>query len=228
MRTKMNAWRLAGLLVLYFGGYLWLTPKLAAWLTLWLDPQARYINVGVLAFCYLLLIIAAIMLSRGEWKRSLEAVKKVGWLWGLRIVWGCVQVLLLNILLSMLCAWLSSQTDSANQEVIRANVAAAPLFMLYSVLVFAPMVEESVFRGGIFAFCRNHFGFWPSALVSAFAFGGIHVMDSLCIGQYTDLVYIIVYGGIGLFNAWYYERYGGIFASAGVHALNNLVSYLLM
>ena len=29
-------------------------------------------------------------------------------------------------------------------------------------------------------------------------------------------------------NAWYYEHYGGILSSAGVHMLNNLVSYLMM
>ena len=145
-----------------------------------------------------------------------------------RIGWGCVQVLVLNVLLSMLCALLSGQGDSANQEVIRQNVSVAPLFMMYSVLVFAPIVEESVFRGGIFAFCRRHFGFWLAAVISALAFGGIHVMDSLFTAQYSDLIYIIVYGGIGLVNAWYYEHYGGILSSAGVHMLNNLVSYLMM
>ena len=39
---------------------------------------------------------------------------------------------------------------------------------------------------------------------------------------------IQVDGGIGLVNAWYYEHYGGILSSAGVHMLNNLVSYLMM
>ena len=53
-------------------------------------------------------------------------------------------------------------------------------------------------------------------------------MDSLFTAQYSDLIYIIVYGGIGLVNVWYYEHYGGILSSAGVHMLNNLVSYLMM
>ena len=178
--------------------------------------------------CYLVVILLSLLLSWREWKASLRAFRQAPVRCLFRIGWGCVQVLVLNVVLSMLCALLSGQGDSANQEVIRQNVSVAPLFMLYSVLVFAPIVEESVFRGGIFAFCRRHFGFWPAAVLSALAFGGIHVMDSLFTAQYSDLIYIIVYGGIGLVNAWYYEHYGGILSSAGVHMLNNLVSYLMM
>ena len=42
-------------------------------------------------------------------------------------------------------------------------------------------------------------------MISALAFGGIHVMDSLFTAQYSDLIYIIVYGGIGLVNAAIYN-----------------------
>lgn len=61
-----------------------------------------------------------------------------------------------------------------------------------------------------------------------FDFITVKLPDSLFTAQYSDLIYIIVYGGIGLVNAWYYEHYGGILSSAGVHMLNNLVSYLMM
>lgn len=227
-KQHMSAVRLAGLLAVYFIGYLWLVPRASVRLTLWLAPQALYVNTWVMGACYLVVILLSLLLSWREWKASLHAFRQAPVRCLFRIGWGCVQVLVLNVVLSMLCALLSGQGDSANQEVIRQNVSVAPLFMLYSVLVFAPIVEESVFRGGIFAFCRRHFGFWPAAVLSALAFGGIHVMDSLFTAQYSDLIYIIVYGGIGLVNAWYYEHYGGILSSAGVHMLNNLVSYLMM
>ena len=213
-KQQMSAVRLAGLLAVYFIGYLWLVPRASVRLTLWLDPQALYVNTWVMGACYLVVILLSLLLSWREWKASLHAFRQAPVRCMFRIGWGCVQVLVLNVVLSMLCALLSGQGDSANQEVIRQNVSVAPLFMLYSVLVFAPIVEES--------------GFWPAAVISALAFGGIHVMDSLFTAQYSDLIYIIVYGGIGLVNAWYYEHYGGILSSAGVHMLNNLVSYLMM
>lgn len=226
--NAMTIKRTIALLLTYFIGYLWLVPQIAAFLTLCIDPQAQYFNVGVLTILYIVLILLCVVLSWNEWKRSFHMIKKEPAKVLIRTVTGGVLAIVLNVILSLLCGALSGQSDSANQEVIQANVVIAPYFMLFSIMIFAPMVEESVFRGGVFACTRRYFGFWAAALISAFAFGWIHVMDSFFAGQWQDLIYLIVYGGIGLFNAWYYEHHGGIIASAGVHLFNNLISYIAM
>lgn len=63
-------------------------------------------------------------------------------------------------------------------------------------------------------------------MISALAFGAIHVMDSIIAGNWSDVIFLIVYAGIGAANAWYYEHYEGIASSAGIHFLNNMISYL--
>lgn len=224
----MTIIRLLGLLLVYFIGYIWLTPLLATKVTLWLDPNALFLRSDVLIFFYLLWMILVLWLSWTEWKKSLKKVKEEPLSYLFRMVFGGLAVIVLNVILSMISSFLSGQSDSVNQSVIIENVSIAPLFMLFSVLIFAPIVEESVFRGGIFAFCRRFCPFWCAALISALAFGGIHVMDSLLNGQWSDGIYLLVYGSIGWVNAWYYERQGGICTSCGVHFFNNLLSYVLM
>lgn len=228
VKKQMTWKRLLALLLIYFVGYLWLIPKLSIMLTLWLDPSATMIRVDVLAFFYVLLIILCVWISWYEWKHSFDQIKKVPIAFLFRVVIGGFFVIILNVFLSVLSSLLSGQMDSLNQEVIADNMSVAPVFMMFSVLIFAPIVEESVFRGGIFAFCRRYLNFGCAAFISALAFGWIHVMDALLAGQWSDGVYLLVYGGIGLVNAWFYERQGGLLASSGVHLFNNLISYLSM
>lgn len=218
--------RLAGLLALYFIGYLWLVPQLAIILTLAIDPQAELINTYVLTCLYVIIIVLSMLLTKRQWKESLQKILKKPVSSVFKILFGAVCVLLLNVVLSMVCAVLSGQVNSVNQEVIRDNVTAAPLYMMFTTMVFAPIVEESVFRGGIFAYCRKYLGFFWSAMISALAFGAIHVMDSIIAGNWSDVIFLIVYAGIGAANAWYYEHYEGIASSAGIHFLNNMISYL--
>ena len=50
----------------------------------------------------------------------------------------------------MIVSLISGTPESVNQENIKVNTTIAPIFMLFSSVIFAPIVEESVFRGGIF------------------------------------------------------------------------------
>ncbi|QQE11886.1 CPBP family intramembrane metalloprotease [Planctomycetota bacterium] len=48
------------------------------------------------------------------------------------------------------------------------------VFALAMAIIWAPLVEESVFRGVFFAHMRRRCGFWWSAIVVAFVFAAIH------------------------------------------------------
>ena len=99
--------------------------------------------------------------------------------------------------------------------------------MLFSSVIFAPIVEESVFVEEFFSYCRKYMGFVPSAIISGFFFGCIHVMGSFITFQFTDLVYLVVYGGLGFFfSVIVMKRKIVLFLLQGVHALNNLISFL--
>ena len=103
--------RLAGLLALYFIGYLWLVPRLAVILTLAIDPQAELINTYVLSCLYAVIIVLSLLLTKRQWKESLQKILKKPVSSVFKILFGAVCVLLLNVVLSMICSMLSGQVN---------------------------------------------------------------------------------------------------------------------
>lgn len=93
----------------------------------------------------------------------------------------------------------------------------AQLYLLAS--VWAPLVEESMFRGALFHHLRQRHGWWLSALVSSFVFAAIHPQG---------WAGIPVLGAIALVFAAIREWRGTIFASAAAHAVNNGVVTTLL
>lgn len=93
----------------------------------------------------------------------------------------------------------------------------AELYLLAS--VWAPLVEESMFRGALFHHLRQRHGWWLSALVSSFVFAAIHPQG---------WAGIPVLGAIAMVFAAIREWRGSIFASAAAHAVNNGVVTTLL
>ncbi len=93
-------------------------------------------------------------------------------------------------------------------------------------MIFAPIVEETIFRGGVFTCLRSRVSFSWAMLISSFLFGFIHIMDSLIEGNFTDVTYLFLYTGIGLVLAYGYEKSNSIIVSTGVHMCNNILAIL--
>jgi membrane protease YdiL (CAAX protease family) len=90
---------------------------------------------------------------------------------------------------------------------VEASVAAV------GAVVAAPLGEELFFRGLLFRSLRRRFRFWVSAVVSAAAFGLVHVLPLL-----IPLMFVV---GIAL--AYVFERRGSLLASIAAHAAFNVI-----
>jgi len=113
---------------------------------------------------------------------------------------------------------------SENQDVLDSLVTAAAFDKISLVLftvVFAPFVEEIVFRRAVFGFFEKISV--PLAItVSGLLFGFIHVLS----GDYAQLV---IYGGLGLLLATvYYYSKKNIFTVIAIHTLYNLIVIISM
>ncbi len=107
----------------------------------------------------------------------------------------------------------SHWTEWFDEDLVRA----APSFVVISVLayvIFAPLFEELVFRGILFAVLRRKFCFLPAALFSASIFAIAH--------GYGLLGFISVFWS-GVLWAWLYEKTGSLWPSILAHAINNLL-----
>jgi membrane protease YdiL (CAAX protease family) len=86
-------------------------------------------------------------------------------------------------------------------------------------VVFAPVVEELVFRGWIFTRLRRDFGFVTALLVSSAVFAGMHY-------ESTHLYALAVFP-IGLALGAIREVTGTIKSTIAFHAFNNLIACVL-
>jgi membrane protease YdiL (CAAX protease family) len=84
---------------------------------------------------------------------------------------------------------------------------------LLEYVILAPLFEELVFRGLLFAILRRRFRFLPAALISALVFGLAHGYG---------VVGLISVCWSGVLWAWIYEKTGSLGPGILAHAINNL------
>ena len=116
---------------------------------------------------------------------------------------------------------LTNTDQSANQMVIIEAFKENPALIGFSILIYAPFVEEMVFRGAIFRGLRSRCSFVTAGIISGLSFGLIHVFDSLIIGNFADLWYLLTYGALGFLFCYSYEKNHSIFAPMLLHFMNN-------
>lgn len=103
-----------------------------------------------------------------------------------------------------------------------------PLGETFGAVIFAPIVEETVFRGCIFQSLRKKHGFLLSACIAGFLFGFLHIIASITDGNFQNMLYIIEYGILGFILAIPFELTDSLYGSIGLHALYNGITVLIM
>ena len=90
------------------------------------------------------------------------------------------------------------------------------LFVLGSVVIFGPIVEELMFRGIVYNSIKKAFNVWTAILLSALLFGIWHM-------ELVQTIYVVI---IGVGIAIVYEATGNMVYPALLHILNNFYSAL--
>lgn len=105
---------------------------------------------------------------------------------------------------------------ATNEEYLRDTFVVAPIYVYFASVVFAPLIEELVFRQGIRNIISNKIIF---ILVSGLVFGGLHVLTGF--DDVTDLLYIIPYSAPGIAFAYMLADSDNIFISIAIHCMHN-------
>ncbi|HEY3320460.1 MAG TPA: CPBP family intramembrane glutamic endopeptidase [Planctomycetota bacterium] len=93
--------------------------------------------------------------------------------------------------------------------------AAVALFLTPKIV--GPILEEVVFRFGVFRFMRRRLSFWIAAALSSVLFGLAHA-------RYPDPAKIGLAALAGLLFAWSYERTGTLVTPIAIHMCSNLLT----
>ena len=126
--------------------------------------------------------------------------------------------------LSLVVQFFLPDDPSVNQQIATDLTLAQPLFSFFAVVIFAPLTEELIFRGMLARYLfpkqDNSKQTLIFLLVSSLLFALIHFPGD---GQQ-----FFVYFSLGFSLGLAYISRKGLVYSISLHALNNLVSFLMI
>ena len=172
--------------------------------------------IGVLPL-YILLAGAFTFLTYKWYKTGTVTIEKTAlnkYIWLPALVWGLVIVV----------QFFLPNDPSVNQQTAEATTLSQPLFSFFLIVVFAPLTEELIFRGllarYVFPQQENMKQTVLFLLVTSIIFAFIH-------NPGTPQQFLM-YGSLGLSLGLAYISKGGLAYSIALHALNNLIGFLMI
>lgn len=110
---------------------------------------------------------------------------------------------------------------ATNQAELTKQFKDTPILIGLLSIIYAPFVEEILFRGIIRKFINNKYIF---IIVSGLLFGIAHVIDDF--KSIGELLYILVYGSLGCFLAAVYNKTNNIFTNMYFHFIQNTLAII--
>lgn len=214
---------------LYAGSYIISALMLFIMSAFQLSLESNELN-AVFQFVFdLILILFTVVVLRNELKEQFVDLKNRGFykiasyaVMGLPLLY--LGSFLGNII-SALCS--GGSTQSVNQTQIETLAAQVPVLMIVSVTIFAPILEESLFRLVLFtgSYPVNR---WFAYLVSGGLFGFLHVFSSVFAGNFKEIFMVFPYLLMGFGLCYVYEKADNIYASMLTHGIMNFISIMLI
>lgn len=128
---------------------------------------------------------------------------------------GLILGVLLNVLLNVMENIIPAEWLKANQESVGAFQGEHILITLCAVSVFAPIVEELLFRGFLYNCMKKLTGqIWISSIITSVLFGVYH-------GNILQAIYA---GALSFIMIWFYEKSQSLAASIIFHGAVNASS----
>ncbi len=174
-----------------------------------------------------LLVVPFWPLRRG--KDGSALARALGWHRGTGLLrelgWGILAYIAsLPLLAAALGAafWLAARSDSPPHHPVSDWITSGDESQMVATFVlatlWAPWLEETVFRGAFYHYLRGRLGMIGSALISALVFSALHPQGLAALPFLTTLAFIL---------AWVREWRGSIVASMTMHFIHNSITLLL-
>ena len=125
------------------------------------------------------------------------------------------------IIVTLLSSWFPA-TESENLTLIRDIFSAQSYgffqyFLIFSIVVVSPVIEEAIFRGALWSFLKKFFNEKTVFILVSLLFAAVHV----------DFLHVVGLLPASFLFGWFRYRTGDIKASLLCHMSNNLVACLL-
>lgn len=113
-----------------------------------------------------------------------------------------------------------------NEAQVRSLLDSFPLYTFIVTVIFAPVIEELIFRYSIRKICFQIK--WLFIILSGLVFGAMHVFGNVTV--WTDVLFIIPYSIPGWVFAYTLDKSDNIFVPISLHTIHNgiLISLQLL
>jgi membrane protease YdiL (CAAX protease family) len=185
------------------------------------DPEALAIVLGANLALEVALLGVAIFFTVGKYRCRLGDLgfrlpRKGGFWLPIAVVIAAYLIVSLYFGIVVVLGWESLEPQSTVPESAFDSPLVVPIAAVLA-LLFAPVMEETFFRGFVFPALRSRWGVFWAALASGFLFSALHF----------DVGSLIPFVAIGVLFAWAYAYSGSLFASMAAHFLFNGISFLI-
>lgn len=115
--------------------------------------------------------------------------------------------------------------DQVAVQFLKSTFANPLYFVLatISIVVLAPLIEETLFRGFLQSFIRQHLGSRQAILITSVCFSLFHYASGQTLGNISIIISLFV---LSLFLGFIYEKRGSILAPMTLHASFNAISVI--
>ncbi len=211
----------------YFIGHQFVYPFLLSFVVLGLQPEAVDFPLWALIVLHTVTFVTTVWIALPLLKESLVGLRH-NFTKTLLTPWVIFPLMYLtSIAVAMATMWVSGQAMPGNENAIDQLFTQSPMFTLALTIVFAPIVEELVFRGAFYRYFRSKGYFWLPILLSSLSFALIHISVALSMGNWTELWFLPLYGTLGVFLCVAYEKTGNLYGAILLHFIYNSVSMIL-
>ena len=203
---------------------LWVVVLVLAYSTQFIAPMFIKNNTLGIIFeilFYILVFALALYIFGKRLKRDFKEFKKnFGSYMGYIFKWWGI-MLGLSLVAAVIRMVLGGDVETANQ----AGLNSMPLWYVGPLaIIWAPFVEESIFRGGLRRFVKNDKLF---IVLSAIIFGLLHTFGTET-GIYNIIVQSLQYMVMGGVMAHVYSKTNNICVNMGIHCVQNTFSVVMM
>lgn len=131
-----------------------------------------------------------------------------------------IGVLLMGII-NVIISHFTGMETSGNEADVRLLVEKFPIYMTFSTIIYAPFVEEIIFRKAIRNIIKNKYLF---IILSGVIFGCAHISDY---SNFNDILFSLGYIVMGIDFAYIYYKTNNIFTTMTFHMIHNLLLLII-
>lgn len=172
---------------------------------------------------YVLMFIITLVFNYKDLKKDLKYLAQNFKIYFPFIIKRYFSMLVIMIIVAIPVVLINNGATSTNQEMINSMFDKLPLATLILSTLYAPFVEESIFRLSLSKLFKNKTLF---IIISGVLFGTLHVIDKFT--SIYDFLYIFQYATLGICLAKAYKDSNNIFVSMLMHFIQNFLAAILV